>query len=80
MSPAAGSGERAGKGRQQCLNDGAVPLGYCSRVLCSKRAHPFAVVLLPGHAVMLPGPSAPRRAAQRRQRGRQRARGDEEER
>ena len=33
MSPAAGSGERAGKGRQQCLNDGAVPLGYCSRVL-----------------------------------------------
>ena len=33
MSPAAGSGERAGKGRQQCLNDGAVPLGNCSRVL-----------------------------------------------
>ena len=33
---------------------------------CSQRAHPFAVVLLPGHAVMLPGPSAPRRAAQRR--------------
>ena len=80
MSPAAGSGERAGKVRQQCLNDGAVPLGNCSRVLCSQRAHPFAVVLLPGHAVMLPGPSAPRRAAQRRQRGRQRARGDEEER
>ena len=33
MSPAAGSGERAGKERQQCLNDGTVRLGYCSRVL-----------------------------------------------
>ena len=64
----------------------AVPEYWCAfhsvtaHAYCSKRAHPFAVVLLPGHAVMLPGPSAPRRAAQRRQHGRQRARGDEEER
>ena len=58
MSPAAGSGERAGKGRQQYLNDGA----RSTRLLLTRTAanvpilSPF--VSLPGHAVMLPGPSA----------------------
>ena len=34
MSPAAGSGERAGKGRLQCLNDGAFP----TRLLLTRTA------------------------------------------